>query len=83
LRDIGYVLWLEDAYEYIRNLFSRHETVTPELEEDDWTPAPSAIPFGPFMVIGFIVTLLVGEPFTAMYLAFAIPKAISGGTAVP
>ncbi len=83
LRDIGYALWLEDAIEYVRYLFSHHETTTPELDEDDWTPAPTAIPFGPFMVIGFIATLLVGEPLTAMYLAFAIPKAISGGTAAP
>ena len=83
LRDIGYVLWIEDGYEYVRYLFSRHETTTPELDEDEWIPAPTAVPFGPFMVIGFIITILVGEPLTAMYLAFAIPKAISGGVPAP
>lgn len=85
LADIGYVLWLGDAFDYIRTVFSRHKTITPALvvEEDVWTPAPTAIPFGPFMVVGFLVTLLVGEPITAMYLTYAIPKAISAGPNTP
>jgi len=44
-----------------------------ELEEE-FIPAPSAIPFGPFMVIGFLATVFCGEPLTAWYLAYALPK---------
>lgn len=81
LMDIGHVLWLQDAFEYALMVISRKkgDNNTPHIEDDDWTPAASAVPFGPFMVAGFVATLLVGETVTALYLAYAIPRAISPG----
>ncbi len=78
LRWIGYVLWFEDILDYFRDkLAARHGVdVKPTIDEDAWVPAPSAIPFGPFMVVGFLAAMLVGEPFTAMYLAYAFPKQV-------
>ncbi len=74
LRDILYVVWLEDAVEYVRYLFQRREINTPGLaEEDNWKPADTAIPFGPFMVIGFLAAIFVGEWLTSMYLTYALP----------
>lgn len=69
---IGQVLWLQDAWWYYLEK-TKPEPVVSE-EEDTWTPAPTAIPFGPYLILGFLATVLVGEPLTAMYLAFALPK---------
>ena len=38
--------------------------------EDDWVPGPTHIPFGPFMVIGAVSAMFVGEPFIAWYMRF-------------
>jgi hypothetical protein len=75
---IGYCLWLGDAIDYVRDKLSRlsgtPEVAAPTLEEDNWQPAPTAIPFGPFLVIGFLLTVFFGEALTAAYLAYALPK---------
>jgi leader peptidase (prepilin peptidase)/N-methyltransferase len=72
---IGYCLILGDLwaylYHYLRVL--QKKPLEPE-EEEEFTPAPSAIPFGPFMVIGFLATVFCGEALTAWYLAYALPK---------
>lgn len=75
---VGYCLILADGWEYLRDLIRRKpapEITPPEAAasevEDDWKPLPSAIPFGPFMVIGFLATVFAGEWLTALYLAFA------------
>jgi len=76
LADIGYCLILGDAWGYLSALMRREtkpEISAPETE-DDWQPAPSAIPFGPFLVIGFLATVFVGEWLTHQYLLFAFPK---------
>jgi len=73
LADIGYCLILMDAWHYLSALARREPK--PEISaadsEDDWKPGPTAIPFGPFLVIGFLATVFVGEWLTALYLAFA------------
>lgn len=76
LADIGYCLILGDAWGYLRDLLRRDrpQTAVGVEAEDDWQPAPSAIPFGPFLVIGFLATVCVGEWLTLLYLAFAFPK---------
>jgi len=83
LADIGYCLILMDAWHFLSALVRHKPTpaigaADPEsnlLEaEDDWKPAPSAIPFGPFLVIGFLATVFVGEWLTYHYLIFAFPK---------
>lgn len=35
---------------------------------------PTAIPFGPFLVLGFLGAAFIGEWLTAAYIAFAFPK---------
>ncbi len=76
LTDIGYCLILGDAWELLRGLLRREpaSAVVAAEPEDDWQPAPSAIPFGPFLVIGFLATVFIGEWVTLHYLAFAFPK---------
>ncbi len=38
-----------------------------ELEEDTWQPDPHAIPFGPFLVIGALLQLLLGDALQLMW----------------
>lgn len=45
-----------------------HEMVEEEL--DGTPPAPTAIPFGPFLVIGFFATVFVGAWITTAYMAY-------------
>jgi leader peptidase (prepilin peptidase) / N-methyltransferase len=72
---VGYCLVLGDLWQYLDyNLkLLRHVPMEPE-PEPEFTPDPSAIPFGPFMVIGFLATVFCGEALTAWYLAYALPK---------
>ncbi len=73
LKDVGYCLILGDAWELLHDRMHPASKLADEGAEveDDWQPAPSAIPFGPFLVIGFLATVFVGEWLTALYLAFA------------
>jgi leader peptidase (prepilin peptidase) / N-methyltransferase len=41
------------------------------LEEDTWTPGPTHIPFGPYMVLGALLALFVGDRIVAGYLKWA------------
>jgi leader peptidase (prepilin peptidase)/N-methyltransferase len=70
--DIGYCLAFGDLVDYFRTAFGKQEE--PTIEEDQYEVAPTAIPFGPFLAIGFLATALIGEALTAWYLAVAIPK---------
>ena len=76
LAAIGYCLILADAWELVRDLLRREPppAVVVAEPEDDWQPAPSAIPFGPFLVIGFLATVFCGEWLILLYLALAFPK---------
>ncbi len=78
LLEVGEVLWYRDALDYLlytfrdRKKLSEAERVP---EADLFVPAPSAIPFGPFLVLGFLVTLFWGEWATAAYLLYTFgPK---------
>jgi leader peptidase (prepilin peptidase)/N-methyltransferase len=79
---VGYCLWLGDLIDYLRDKFSRPagETRTTEAETeaavelDDSPPAPTAIPFGPFLIVGFLATVFVGEWLTRLYMSVAFPK---------
>ena len=73
LADIGYCLVLGEVWEFLRDrLRPAPAKETPAaVAEDDWEPAPSAIPFGPFLVIGFLATVFIGEWLTQLYLHFA------------
>lgn len=77
LKTVGEVFILSDLIYYLR-LKWQTRGADPEMEEvpDDWTPASTAIPFGPFLSIGFLLTVFFGEWITAAYLAFALPKTI-------
>ncbi len=74
---IGYCLLLGDALEYLRDIIHRPAPTAPEQEV--WEAAPTAIPFGPFLVIGFLATLFGGDWLTTLYLTWALPKPIAGG----
>ncbi|HZT43014.1 MAG TPA: prepilin peptidase [Chthonomonadaceae bacterium] len=76
LLDIIAALFLWDAVSYFildRVYPERLERYTEEMEEDV-PPAPTAIPFGPFLVLGYLATVFWGEGLTAWYLAFALRK---------
>lgn len=78
LLDIVKCLVLWDAVELFLDVIhpSRLEAHADEIEEfeEDVPPAPTAIPFGPFLVIGFFAAVFWGEWVTAAYLAYALPK---------
>jgi leader peptidase (prepilin peptidase)/N-methyltransferase len=83
LYEIGECLWLGDAVLYLQCLFhperlkqsqAGNGAVVLPVDEEDFQPAPTAIPFGPFMVLGFFLAVFCGEPLTAWYLAYALPK---------
>jgi leader peptidase (prepilin peptidase)/N-methyltransferase len=38
-------------------------------DEDDWVPPPTAVPFGPFLVLGALEQLLVGERLWAAWMS--------------
>lgn len=84
LSEIGYCLFLLDGFAYLRDSLNvwlnkkpAESPPQPEIVEDDWQPAPTAIPFGPFLVIGFLLAAFTGEWLTAAYLAYALPKSKS------
>ena len=71
LVEVGYVFWLADLWEYLGEKIAalRGQPVSPmNYEDDDWKPDPTAIPFGPFLSIGFLATIFVGELLTNLYL---------------
>jgi leader peptidase (prepilin peptidase)/N-methyltransferase len=37
-------------------------------DEDDWTPPPTAVPFGPFLALGALAQLLFGPALRALFL---------------
>jgi leader peptidase (prepilin peptidase)/N-methyltransferase len=82
LKDIGSVIVLGDLWDYARSCLRSNDNVLsadsqepePTIAEEDFTPQPSAIPFGPFLTIGFLGTVFAGEILTAWYLAVALPK---------
>ncbi len=45
--------------------------VPPELEDEEWNPGPTHIPFGPFMVTGALVSVFLGDRLITMYLNWA------------
>jgi len=44
------------------------------IAEEEYTPDPHGIPFGPFLAVGFLATLFAGEALTAWYIAVAFPR---------
>ncbi len=69
--DILWCLVLGDVWDYLRALFGKNDA-SAAVEEEPWTPAPTAIPFGPFLVVGFLLTLFAGNSLTAAYLQYAL-----------
>ncbi len=77
LRELGDIAWclvLGDVWNYLATRLRRNTTGSSELPAEPWTPLPSAIPFGPFLVIGFIAALLWGGPLTTAYLHYALRR---------
>ena len=80
LLDVGWCMWFGDLFEYLMSTFGRRhdpEGVPEKVVEDEWVPAASAIPFGPYLVVGFFVAAFCGELLTAAYLAnYVLPKTL-------
>ena len=79
LKDVLGVIWLSDLFEVCSPIFHRgpaisEQVAVPTIAEEEFDPQPSAIPFGPFLAIGFLATVFIGELLTAAYLAYALPK---------
>ncbi len=78
LLEIGYCLILGDGIDLINDVLHPSRRSQPQNIDADLLetapPAPTAIPFGPFLVIGFLAAVFVGEMLTSAYLSYAIPK---------
>src|SRR5579875_405963 len=80
LHEIWAVVWcllLGDLWAYLRDLWKRWRGEKVHYEHiatGDWVPAPTAIPFGPFLVIGFFLAIFWGNALTDAYLAYAFPR---------
>ncbi len=76
VRDIAEALFGYDALEWTRYTFDRKYRQRLEAEavnlpdEEEWTPADTAIPFGPFLVVGFLLTLFFGPALLTAYFAY-------------
>jgi len=79
LMEIGWVLSLGDFIGYFKSKLPGKGEIAeaepePTIEEEGFTPEPTAIPFGPFLAIGFLAAVLFGELLTSGYLSIAFPK---------
>jgi hypothetical protein len=76
--EVAGCLVLLDMVEELRAAVRSLRGADPSPEEEqlvEFGPmAPTAIPFGPFLVIGFLGAVFCGEWMTAAYLAYALPK---------
>lgn len=73
VKDIVYCLVLGDLFDYVMIRTGKYPALPPAVD-DDFVPAPTAIPFGPFLVIGFLGAVLFGEAITTAYLAYALRR---------
>lgn len=81
LRDVAMVLFAYDAYEWTLYTFNpKYRTAIEAREAEEaarypeaeaWMPAPTAIPFGPFLIVGFLLTICWGEAIIHAYLTWA------------
>ncbi len=72
--EVAWCFWFGDLWNYLNLTFLKPELKVELAEaEDDWEVPETAIPFGPFMIVGFFLTLFCGEMLVASYLRYAIP----------
>jgi len=69
---IVYCITFGDLVDYVRTAFGKQKELA--IADDQFDVEPTAIPFGPYLAIGFLATVFVGEALTAWYLAVALPK---------
>lgn len=70
---LGYCLVLGDVWGYLKDVRHRWSAEMAPVEEE-FEVAPTAIPFGPFMVLGFLLTVFFGGILITAYLGYALPK---------
>lgn len=68
---IGYCLILGDLIEYLSDLWKSLRGEPVAICEEKFAVAPSAIPFGPFMALGFLLTVFFGGWMASAYLNYA------------
>jgi prepilin signal peptidase PulO-like enzyme (type II secretory pathway) len=76
LAAVGWCFVLGDVWNYLYLTFvnpKEKERQAQEALQDDWKPLPSAVPFGPFMIVGFFVAMFVGEKLVSAYINYALP----------
>ncbi|GEM_PF-135012 len=77
LYEVLWCFWLGDLWNYLYLTFvnpaQKEEIAIQQREQDEWIVPTSAIPFGPFMIVGFFLTLFVGEKIVASYINYALP----------
>jgi len=69
--DIACCLLLIDLWDYMISKVQGRPQYDPD--EDQFAVAPTAIPFGPFMALGFFLTTFFGEWMAHAYLSYAFP----------
>lgn len=77
LYEVLWCFWLGDLWEYLYLTFinpAQKEELELQHSEEQWEVPNSAIPFGPFMIVGFFLTLFVGEKIVAAYINYALPS---------
>jgi len=73
---IGFIVYcfvLGDLWDYLKDVKVRWQGKSVIHPEELFQPAPTAVPFGPFMVIGFFLAVFFGEWIAHAYLSYAFP----------
>jgi hypothetical protein len=74
LADLAWSIYFGDFIDYVKYKFWRRPGETePIMEDDEFALAPTAIPFGPYLVAGFLLTVFFGNILANAYLNYAFP----------
>ena len=57
--------------EFVKRVVKREKKTALTDEEDDFVVTPGHIPFGPFMVVGYLLAIFVGDRLVEAYLRWA------------
>lgn len=68
--DIPIAIWMR---------FKRRPESEPLVEDEDWQPGATHIPFGPFMAVGAVAAIFIGNQLTDWYLRWSHLGMLFGG----
>ncbi len=78
LESLQYLLFL-DIPITIWMRFKRRPESEPLVEDEDWQPGATHIPFGPFMAVGAVAAIFIGNQLTDWYLRWSHLGMLFGG----